>query len=71
MATVVMGELEKRLKVLEEESEWLTPDETAAILKVDRRTVMRRFVDGTLPAMRFGDKWRTTRTALDKLMPVA
>lgn len=47
---------------------WLTPAEVAVLLQISEKTVIRHFVAKKLPAVKFGNKWRSPRKELDKLM---
>ena len=43
---------------------YLTPEEVAEILRVDRRTVYEWLRSGKLKAIRFGRTWRIPRTSV-------
>jgi excisionase family DNA binding protein len=45
--------------------EVLTVKEVAELLQLNRRTIIRRFEDGTLPGKKIGSAWRCTRKSLD------
>jgi excisionase family DNA binding protein len=49
------------------QSEFLDIKEVAQLLRLSTRTVVRRFEEGAIPGKKIGSKWRTTRTAMDKL----
>jgi excisionase family DNA binding protein len=40
---------------------YLTPQETAELLRVDRRTIYNWIRTGKLKAIKFGDTWRIPR----------
>ena len=44
----------------------LTPNEAAAYLKLNRRTLYRLAREGKIPATRIGAKWRFNRAALEQ-----
>jgi excisionase family DNA binding protein len=46
----------------------LSEKDVAAMLQVSVKTVNRRFKDGTIRAIRIGNKWRTLRTDVDKFL---
>jgi excisionase family DNA binding protein len=46
---------------------FLTPDEVAVLLAVDRKTVYRLIESGTLPCLRVGRLFRVSPSALDSL----
>lgn len=53
-------------------TEYLTPKETAGLLKVDRLTVYRMIKDGRLPAARIGKRgWRISREAVTAVLQPA
>ena len=43
---------------------YLTPEEAAAILRVDRRTLYQWLREGKLVGVKFGSTWRINRNAL-------
>jgi excisionase family DNA binding protein len=45
-------------------TKYLTPEEVAKVLRVDRRTVYRWLRKGKIPAVKFGGTWRVPETAL-------
>ena len=47
--------------------EYLTVDEVAKMLKVNKRTVYRLAVKGEIPAFKFGKSWRIDPVKLEKL----
>jgi excisionase family DNA binding protein len=47
---------------------YLTPTEVGIMLQISEKTVIRHFKSGKLPGVKIGSKWRSTRTALDKLV---
>jgi excisionase family DNA binding protein len=47
--------------------EYLTPREIAGMLRVSEPTVRGYCRDGTIPAARFGTKWRVRREDLEAL----
>lgn len=46
----------------------MTPEDVAIYLQISEKTVIRRIVDGTIPAKRLGSKYRILRKSLDKMM---
>ncbi len=46
----------------------LTADETAALLKIGRRTAIRLFEKKEIPAKKVGKQWRCFRSSVDKYM---
>ena len=44
--------------------EYLTPEETAKLLRVTRRTVYNWLKEGKLPALKYGRSWRIHRSEL-------
>ena len=48
----------------EQQAEWLTPDEAADLLRVNRETIYRQIKRGALPATRVGRAYRIRREAL-------
>ncbi|MBI1863840.1 helix-turn-helix domain-containing protein [Candidatus Woesebacteria bacterium] len=47
--------------------EYLTPDEVARKLKVNKMTVYRMIKKGQIPAFKFGNSWRVDIAKLKKL----
>lgn len=48
----------------EKQAEWLTPDEAAELLRVNRETIYRQIRRGALPAVRVGRAYRISRDAV-------
>lgn len=48
---------------------YLTPEEAAGVLRVDRRTVYTWLREKKLKAVKFGHTWRIPRTSLPALNP--
>lgn len=48
--------------------ETLTPEEVAAILRIDKETVYRNLRQGRLPGAKVGGQWRTRRVDLDRIL---
>lgn len=44
--------------------EWFTLEQAGEILQMDRKTVQRRCEDKTIPAKKYGVKWRIPRASL-------
>lgn len=65
-----MAQENKRL-VARLKGEVLTTSQVAELLQLSVPTVKRRFEDGTIPARKFGSKWRCSRSAVDKLFDIA
>ena len=49
------------------EKEYLTIEEVAEKLKVNKRTVYRLAIKGKIPAFKFGKSWRINSAKLEKL----
>lgn len=49
------------------ETQYLTIEEVAKKLRVNKRTVYRLAVKGKIPAFKFGKSWRIDSGKLDKL----
>lgn len=49
------------------EKEYLTIEEVAKRLKVNKRTVYRLAIKGEIPAFKFGRSWRISSSKLEKL----
>ena len=49
------------------EKEYLSIEEVAKMLKVNKRTVYRLAVKGEIPAFKFGKSWRIDPVKLEKL----
>lgn len=49
------------------EKEYLTIEEVAKRLRVNKRTVYRLAVKGQIPAFKFGKSWRISTEKLNKL----
>lgn len=49
------------------EKKYLTIEEVAEILRVNKRTVYRLATKGKIPAFKFGRSWRTSSAKLEKL----
>ena len=49
------------------EKEYLSIEEVAKMLKVNKRTVYRLAVKGEIPAFKFGKSWRIDSAKLEKL----
>lgn len=47
--------------------EFFSPQQVAPILGLHARTVIRRCEDGTIPAEKYGVKWRIPRSSLDRV----
>ena len=62
-----MAQLNARAQA-KQDGQVLTPEEVAAILKVNPRTVVRQFESGKIAAVRVGNRWRCSRQALDKFL---
>jgi excisionase family DNA binding protein len=50
------------------ESEVLTVDEVAQVLRLNRNTAYRAIHDGTIPSLRIGDRYLVPRVRLDALL---
>jgi len=50
------------------ESEVLTVDEVAQVLRINRNTAYRAVHDGTIPSLRIGDRLLVPRVRLDALL---
>lgn len=46
----------------------LTPKEVGEILRLSYPTVMRRIKEGSIPSTKFGDRYRISRSVLDKTL---
>jgi len=49
------------------EKKFLTIEEVAKILRVNKRTVYRLAVKGKIPAFKFGKSWRISSIKLEKM----
>lgn len=49
---------------MNEREKCYTPEEVAAILRVDKETVMRRLRKGEMPGFKVGKFWRITESQL-------
>jgi excisionase family DNA binding protein len=49
------------------DEKYLTIEEVAKKLRVNKRTVYRLAVKGKIPAFKFGKSWRVSSTKLEKL----
>lgn len=45
--------------------EWMTTDEVAAYLRLNRQTVSRMAARGELPGVKLGREWRFSKQTLD------
>ena len=52
-------------------SDLLTPEEAAVLLRINRETVYRNLRRGRLPGMKLGGQWRLSKTQLESLMGAA
>ena len=43
----------------------LTPEQVSQRLALSKRTVLRRFADGTLPGVKIGGEWRIDADVLE------
>jgi len=52
------------------EKEYLTIEEVAEKLRVNKRTVYRLAIKGKIPAFKFGKSWRISSEKLEKFLEV-
>jgi len=48
-------------------SDLLTPEEAAAMLRLNRETIYRNLRRGKLPGTKLGGQWRISKSALESL----
>jgi len=49
------------------QSDLLTPEEAAVLLRLNRETVYRNLRRGVLPGTKLGGQWRISKSALESL----
>lgn len=50
------------------QSDLLTPEEAAAMLRLNRETIYRNLRRGVLPGTKLGGQWRISRTKLESML---
>lgn len=69
METTTSPALGDRGKAMSDEGDFLTVTEVAALLKVERRTVLRHIAAGDIPATKLFDRlWRIPAAALQDVL---
>lgn len=49
-------------------SDLLTPEEAAALLRLNRETIYRNLRRGNLPGTKLGGQWRISKSALESML---
>ena len=49
-------------------SELLTPEEAAAMLRLNRETIYRNLRRGKLPGIKLGGQWRISKSRLESML---